>query len=211
MPITITFIIIAVTVLASLFAWQNQNLMENWVHHPQSVARNNEWWRLLTSGFLHADFMHLFFNMFSLYFFGGVVENQFMGVFGFTTGAILYVSLYLLAIIISDLPTYFKHKNDSRYYSLGASGGVAAIIFASIYFNPLTEMLIFPIPIPIKGYIFGALYLFYSYYLSTRSSGDGINHSAHFYGAAFGFVVSIILIPSQLLNFFQTIIQSITG
>ncbi|MFD1757198.1 rhomboid family intramembrane serine protease [Rufibacter sediminis] len=205
MPISITIILIALTVLVSLYAWQNQNLMENWVHHPQSVARNNEWWRLLTSGFLHADFMHLFFNMFSLYIFGGVVEQQFMGVFGFTTGAILYVLMYLVAIIVSDLPTFFKHKNDSRYYSLGASGGVAAIIFASIYFNPLTELIIFPIPIPIKGYIFGALYLGYSYYLSKRGN-DGINHSAHFYGAAFGLLVSILLFPGQIPTFIQQVI-----
>ncbi|KAA6433608.1 rhomboid family intramembrane serine protease [Rufibacter glacialis] len=202
---SITFIIIAVTVLVSLFAWRNQNLMENWVHHPQSVAQNNEWWRLLTSGFLHADFMHLFFNMFSLYIFGGVVEQQFMAVFGFGAGAAFYILLYLLAIVVSDLPTLFKHRNDSRYYSLGASGGVAAIIFASIYFNPLTELIIFPIPIPIKGYIFGGLYLFYSYYLSKKGN-DGINHSAHFYGAAFGFLVSLILVPGQISHFISDII-----
>ncbi|MFB9862996.1 rhomboid family intramembrane serine protease [Rufibacter immobilis] len=207
MILSITIILIAVTVLVSLFAWQNQNLMENWVHHPQSVARDKEWWRLLTSGFLHADFMHLFFNMFSFYVFGGVVEQVFLGTFGFPMGAIFYVLLYLAAIVVSDIPTLIKHKNDSRYYSLGASGGVAAIIFASIYFNPLTELIIFPIPIPIKGYIFGALYLGYSYYLSKRGN-DGINHSAHFYGAAFGFLVSVLLVPSQILGFFQAIVGS---
>ncbi|WP_240337167.1 rhomboid family intramembrane serine protease [Rufibacter psychrotolerans] len=205
MVISITIILIAITVLVSLYAWQNQNLMENWVHHPQSVVRDKEWWRLLTSGFLHADFMHLFFNMFSFYIFGGVVEQQFMAIYGFTTGAVIYVALYLVAIVVSDLPTMIKHKNDSRYYSLGASGGVAAIIFASIYFNPLTELIIFPIPIPIKGYIFGVLYLFYSYYLSKRGN-DGINHSAHFYGAAFGFVLSVILVPGQVQNFIQSIL-----
>ncbi|GAB2543489.1 rhomboid family intramembrane serine protease [Rufibacter soli] len=205
MVISITLIIIAVTVLVSLYAWQNQNLMEAWVHHPQSVAQDREWWRLLTSGFLHADFMHLFFNMFSLYIFGGVVEQIFLGIFGFPVGVVIYVLLYLVAIIVSDLPTYFKHKNDSRYYSLGASGGVAAIIFASIYFNPMTELIIFPIPIPIKGYIFGALYLAYSYYLSKKSH-DGINHSAHFYGAAFGLLVSVILVPGQIQNFFDQVL-----
>jgi membrane associated rhomboid family serine protease len=203
--LSITIIIIAVTVLVSVFAWRNENLMESWVHHPQSVARNNEWWRLLTSGFLHADFMHLFFNMFSLYIFGGAVENAFIQIYGFPAGAGLYVLLYLVAIIVSDLPTYFKHRNDSRYYSLGASGGVAAIIFASIYFNPLTELIIFPIPIPIKGYIFGGLYLMYSYYLSKKGN-DGINHSAHFYGAAFGFALSVLLVPGQMPNFIQLII-----
>ncbi|WP_242693236.1 rhomboid family intramembrane serine protease [Sabulibacter ruber] len=206
MVISITIILIAITVLISLYAWQNQNLMENWVHHPQSVVRSKEWWRLLTSGFLHADFMHLFFNMFSLYFFGGVVERQFMAIFGFTNGAIIFVLFYLAAIVVSDLPSMFKHKNDSRYYSLGASGGVAAIIFSSIYFNPLSELIIFPIPFPLKGYIFGVLYLFYSYYLSKRGN-DGINHSAHFYGAAFGFVLSIILVPGQIQNFIYSILQ----
>lgn len=205
MPISITLILIGITVLTSVYTWQNSNLMENWVHHPQSVAQG-QWWRLLTSGFLHADFMHLFFNMYAFYLFGSVVENMFVNVFGLGLGLALYVGLYLLAIVLSDLPTYFKHKNQGNYYSLGASGGVAAIIFASIYFNPLTELIIFPIPLPIKGYIFGLLYLGYSYYLSTKGT-DGINHSAHFYGAAFGLVASVALIPEHLPTFFALILQ----
>ncbi|MFC6996569.1 rhomboid family intramembrane serine protease [Rufibacter roseus] len=201
--LSITLLIIALTVIASIYAWQNSNLMENWVHHPQSVAQG-EWWRLLTSGFLHADFMHLFFNMYSLYLFGSVVENVFINVFDPFIGIGLYVGLYIAAIILSDLPTYFKHKNQSNYYSLGASGGVSAIIFASIYFNPNTELIIFPIPLPIKGYIFGALYLFYSYYMGKKGT-DGINHSAHFYGAAFGLLASVLLIPGHIPTFFSMI------
>lgn len=205
MDISITLILIGITVLTSVYAWQNSNLMENWVHHPQSVAQG-EWWRLITSGFLHADFMHLFFNMFAFYSFGQIVETTFIQIFGQTVGIGIYITLYLLAIILSDLPTYFKHKHQSNYYSLGASGGVAAIIFASIYFYPISEITIFPIPLPIKGYIFGVLYLAYSYYLSTRGA-DGVNHSAHFYGAAFGLVASIALIPEHIPSFFQMIFE----
>ncbi|WP_231862311.1 rhomboid family intramembrane serine protease [Rufibacter sp. DG15C] len=204
-PISITIILILITVGVSIYAWRNQNLMENWVHHPQSVAQHNEWWRLLTSGFLHADFGHLFFNMFSFYMFGGVVEQYFMAIFGSTLGIVLYLTLYLGAIVLSDLPTYFKHKNDRNYYSLGASGGVAAIIFSSIYFNPTSEMIIFPIPLPIKGYIFGALYLIYSYY-QARRAGDGINHSAHFYGALFGVVFTVGMVPEYFPRFLELII-----
>ncbi|AMM52784.1 protease [Rufibacter sp. DG15C] len=202
---SITIILILITVGVSIYAWRNQNLMENWVHHPQSVAQHNEWWRLLTSGFLHADFGHLFFNMFSFYMFGGVVEQYFMAIFGSTLGIVLYLTLYLGAIVLSDLPTYFKHKNDRNYYSLGASGGVAAIIFSSIYFNPTSEMIIFPIPLPIKGYIFGALYLIYSYY-QARRAGDGINHSAHFYGALFGVVFTVGMVPEYFPRFLELII-----
>lgn len=205
MPVSITLFLIIITVIASLYAWQNRNLMENWVNHPVSVMQGREWWRLLTSGLLHADFMHLFFNMFALYSFGQVVETIFLQVFGLGLGIALYLAIYIGAIIISDILTLFKHKNDSRYYSLGASGGVSAIVFASIYFNPLGELTIFiPIPITLKGYIFGAIYLMYSYYLSKKGN-DGINHSAHFYGAAFGFVISILLVPAQILGFIQAV------
>ncbi|QHL89428.1 rhomboid family intramembrane serine protease [Nibribacter ruber] len=203
---SITILLIIITVAISMYAWRNQNLMENWVHHPQSVAQHNEWWRLLTSGFLHADFGHLFFNMFSFYMFGRVVEQYFMAIFGPTMGIVLYLVLYLGAIILSDLPTYFKHRNDRGYYSLGASGGVAAIIFSSIYFNPQSELIIFPIPFHIKGYIFGALYLIYSYY-QARRAGDGINHSAHFYGALFGVVFTIGLVPEYFPRFLELILE----
>jgi membrane associated rhomboid family serine protease len=211
MPISITLLIIILTIGASIYAWQNKNLMESWVHHPMSVAQNNEYWRFLTSGFLHADFMHLFFNMFVLYSFGQVVEAVLLQVYGPGLGIAFYLLVYLGAIVASDLPTFFKHKRDQGYYSLGASGGVSAIVFASIYFNPLGELTIFPIPLPIKGYIFGAIYLFYSYYMSTRSNTDGINHSAHFFGAAYGFVIAIVLIPQILPGFFEQIFGSLFG
>lgn len=200
----VTIWLIIITVGVSLYAWQNQNLMQSWVLHPVTVRRNKEWWRLLTSGFLHADLGHLFFNMFSFYMFGGVVESYLNIFFGPTKGLLLFLLLYFGAIVLSDLPTYFKHNKDYRYYSLGASGGVAAIIFASIYFNPINKLLIFPIPLPIPGYIFGVLYLFYSYYQSQRGT-DGINHSAHFYGALFGFVVSVLLVPAHFPGFLAMI------
>lgn len=144
--------------------------------------------------------------MFAFYSFGQIVEGTLIQKYGQTTGVGIYVALYLLAIILSDLPTYFKHKHQNNYYSLGASGGVAAIIFASIYFYPISEIMIFPIPFGIKGYVFGGLYLGYSYYLSTKGT-DGINHSAHFYGAAIGLVASIALIPEHMSTFIALILQ----
>ncbi|WP_225986507.1 rhomboid family intramembrane serine protease [Rufibacter sp. LB8] len=210
MPISITLLLIILTVGASIYAWQNKNLMENWVHHPVSVAQNNEYWRFLTSGFLHADFMHLFFNMFVFYSFGQLVEGVLIQLYGPGLGIAFFLLLYLGAIIVSDIPTYFKHRQDHNYYSLGASGGVAAILFASIYFHPLGDMIIFPIPLPIKGYVFGFLYLAYSYYMGKKGT-DGVNHSAHFYGAAFGFVLAILLVPQILPGFFEQIKGSLFG
>ena len=107
---------------------------------------------------------------------------MFKEVFGPTTGLLYFLLLYLGGIVVSDIPTYLRHRNDPGYRSLGASGGVASVIFSAILFNPVAGLYIFPLPIAIPGFIFGFLYLAYSYYMSQRR-GDNINHDAHFYGA----------------------------
>ncbi|MBD2699797.1 rhomboid family intramembrane serine protease [Spirosoma sp. BT702] len=197
-----TVIIIAVTVIISLLAWNNYGLMDRWVMNPYMIAKKGQYYRLLTSGFLHADWAHLLFNMLSLYFFGGYIEQIFGMLFG--AAAPLYlIGFYLVGIIVSDIPTFLKHRNDSNYNSLGASGGVAAIVFAGILFQPLTKIcLYFTLCIP--GFIFGIVYLGYSYYESRRGSGT-INHDAHFYGALFGVLFMIIVYPPVLPGFFEQI------
>ncbi|GAB3891687.1 rhomboid family intramembrane serine protease [Spirosoma agri] len=200
---SVTLIIILVTVGISLWAWNDYSIMNRWIMNPYQVAKNGQYYRLLTSGFLHADWGHLIFNMISLYAFGALMEQVFGSLFG-ASGPLYYVGFYLIAIVVSDIPTFLKHRTDSGYNSLGASGGVSAIIFAAILISPLTKLYLFFIPIGIPGFIFGPLYLLYSYYESRRGMG-AINHDAHIYGALFGIAFIILVYPAVLPNFIEQI------
>lgn len=203
MDLSVTLILIIITVGISWYAWQNYDVMNRWVFQPYAVQRDNSWYRFLTSGFLHADFTHLFFNMFTFFFFGQAVEQTFSYLFGSTTGILIYLLIYLGGIIVSDIPTYLKHRNDPGYRALGASGGVASVVFSSILFYPTQDICLYAI-LCIPGFILGVLYLMYSYF-SRKRMGDNINHDAHFYGAVYGFVLSLILVPQALPNFFEQI------
>jgi len=161
-------------------------------------------WQLLTYGFMHVQTLHLFFNMFSLYFFGSSIETIFSGIFG-RAGNVYYVALYLLAIVVSDLPSYFKHRKQPRYNSLGASGGVAAVIFAFIVFAPLESICIY-VALCMPGIIFGVLYVAYSYYQGKRS-GSNINHDAHLYGAVFGILFCAVVYPSSIVLCYEQVAQ----
>jgi membrane associated rhomboid family serine protease len=203
---SVTLILIIVTAGISIYAWSNQDLMQKWIFHPYSVRKRHEYYRFVTSGFLHADWTHLLFNMFSFYMFAQVVEQVFIGIHGPEVGIALFLLVYLGGIVVSDIYTFLKEHKNFNYHSLGASGGVSAIIFSSILLNPLTKIIIFPIPVGIPGFIFGGLYLLYSYYQAKRM-GDNVNHDAHFYGAIFGFLVTFLLVPGAMGNFIQQIQQ----
>ncbi len=191
MPISITLIIIIVTSLISIGGFGNKRLIDDLIFYPPAITRQKQWYRFFTCGLIHADAGHLIFNMLALYLFGDAVENNFLTLFG-RKGRILYLLLYILALLFSLLPTFSKHRNDYYYRSLGASGAVSAVIFASILFNPLVGIGLFFIPIYIAGFIFGILYLVISQWLEKRGGGN-INHSAHIYGALFGIVFTIVV------------------
>jgi membrane associated rhomboid family serine protease len=199
---SITLILIILTSGISIYAWSHPDLLDKWIFHPFSIYKKNQWYRFITSGFLHADWTHLFFNMLSLYFFGEALERVFMGIFGFGMGVAAYLLIYLGGMVVADIATYIKHKKDYDYRALGASGAVSAAIFASILFNPLNSICLFAF-ICMPGFIFGFVYLIYSYYQAQRMSG--VNHSAHFYGAVFGFVVSLLLLPGAGLDFIKEV------
>lgn len=202
---SITLILIIVTVGISVYAWSNENLMHSWIFHPFYVNKKHQYYRFLTSGFLHADWMHLFFNMLTLYFFGEIVETVFVFHYGKEVGLLLYLFIYFGGMIVADIPSYFKHRKDYDYRALGASGAVSAIIFSSIIFSPTREICLYAF-ICMPGFIFGLLYLIYSYYQGKRM-GDNINHDAHLYGALFGFILTILIVPGSFGNFVQKIMQ----
>ncbi|MCU0467764.1 MAG: rhomboid family intramembrane serine protease [Arcicella sp.] len=194
---SLTFIFIGITVALSIYAWNNYSVMDKWIMNPYAVQRNGEYYRFLTSGFLHADYGHLFFNMLSLYFLGRNVEYYFAYLFGESLGGIYYAVLYLLGIVVANYPDYAKHKNNSSYNALGASGGVSAVVFSAILIAPTVTFLVYVIPVP--AFIYGVLYMYYSFYMSKRNM-DNIGHLAHLAGAIFGIAFTLILKPTLLLS-----------
>ncbi len=183
-----TLILIAITCAVSFTAMKNAKMIDALILWPPAISQKKEYFRLVSYGLIHADLMHLLFNMVTLYFFGEVIEvfyNAVLGPFGF---AIFYVG----GLVASILPTYFKHRDDSKYYSLGASGAVSGVLFAYILFAPWTTILVLFVPMP--AIIYAVLYVAYSIY-SERTGGDRINHSAHLWGAAYGVLVTLLLEP----------------
>lgn len=189
MSLSITLIIIIITALVSFSGFSNQKLIDDLIFYPPAITKHRQWYRFFTCGFIHADITHLLFNMLSLYMFGGILEKEFMEIFG-QPGKAYYLLMYILALFVCLLPTFGKHKNDYNYRSLGASGAVSAVVFASILLNPLNRVGIYFIFMP--GYIFAVLYLILSSYLERRGK-DNINHSAHIWGALFGVAFVIVL------------------
>lgn len=199
MILNTTTYILVLTIASSFYAWNKREIYRKWILNPYQVKHHREYWRFITSGFVHINYMHLFFNMFALFFFGQNVAHYFG-----PNGELLMLLLYLLGIIFSDIPTYLKYQNMPNYNSLGASGGVAAVVFSSIMFDPLNLIMIFPIPFGIPGFLLGTLYLIYSYYQGKRMA-DNINHDAHLFGALFGLVFTVVIRPGVVLNFVDEI------
>jgi len=195
---SLTLIIIIVTVIASMAAWKNSRLFSKWMMHPYTIHQNKQYYRLVTSGFVHGGYGHLAFNMITFYFFGSYVEKAFGLYFGIP-GDFYFLMLYLLGIVVADLPSYWKNRTNVNYSAIGASGGVSAVLFSSILLNPLNQICLY-IFICFPGFILGAVYLFYTYYKSNNLA-DNINHDAHLYGALFGMVFTAILRPRFLFDF----------
>lgn len=196
--ITLTISIILLTSLISFTAFSNQKVLDDLIFYPPAITNRNQWYRFITSGLIHADIMHLVFNMYSFYLFGDLVEKTFVQIFG-DSGKVIYIVLYVVSLIVCLLPTYFNNQNNYHYRSLGASGAVSAVIFAGIFLYPTMGMGIFPIPFHIPGFVFGPLYLILSAYLAKKGHGN-INHSAHIWGAIFG-IVFVIITTSFMTKF----------
>jgi membrane associated rhomboid family serine protease len=198
---TITVVILAITCIVSFTAFSNEKIMEDLIFYPPAVTNRNQWYRFITCGFIHADIMHLAFNMYSFYLFGRMVEEAFIQIFG-DKGKLLYILLYIIALIVCLLPTYLNNKENYHYRSLGASGAVSAVIFAGIFIFPTMKMGLFLIPVMVPGFVFGPIFLILSAYLAKRGHGN-INHSAHIWGGIFGIV--FLIVCSQFLSSYRPV------
>ena len=197
----ITYLLIAISVGFSFFAFSNQELFNKLKFNAVYIQRDNEWYRFVSYGLVHADWMHLLVNMWVLYSFGGLVESVF-GMLNEGSGKLLYLGLYLGGLILSTLFDFLKNKENISYNAVGASGAVSAIVFASILLYPQGEIYLMLIPIGIPAPFFGLIYLAYSAYMA-KNSNDNIGHSAHFWGSIFGLAYAVIFIPNVIENFMQ--------
>lgn len=156
---------------------------------PFRTVRENTWYELVTSGFLHANMGHLFVNMFTLYFFGPVMEQ--------VLGSGYFAGLYLTGLIVAGIPSLIKFKDDPTYATLGASGAVGSVLFAFIFLFPMEKIYLLLIPIPIPAFVFAVFYLMYSMYASKQERGK-INHEAHLAGALWGIFYLVVFVPDTI-------------
>jgi membrane associated rhomboid family serine protease len=202
----ITYYLIGVTALVSYIAFSNRQLMDKLQFNAAKVVHQKQYYRLLSHALLHASWTHLFVNMFVLFFFGVGVEQYFNFYFGRTGGA-YFLLLYAGGAIFSNLYALAKQKNNYYYNAIGASGAVAAVLFAFIFMNPWEKVYFFGI-IPIPGIIFAGLYLLYSYQMSKKEL-DNVAHDAHFLGALFGFIFPALIRPQLFGKFIDQLFGSL--
>ncbi|HET6225484.1 MAG TPA: rhomboid family intramembrane serine protease [Bacteroidia bacterium] len=198
----ITLIIVVITVGVSLYAMDNYSVKNRLMFNAYQIRHRKEWYRFFSSGLIHADYMHLGFNMLTLYGFGKNVEALYDYYFN-EKGILFFILLYVGGLAMSSLYSYEKHKNDIHYNALGASGAVSSVLFACILMMPTNEIYIF-FAIPMPAYIFGIIFLGVEYYLGKRGQSN-IGHDAHFWGAIFGIVFTLVLKPELGTLFFKQI------
>lgn len=196
----ILIVIIAVTILFSFKGFNDQAFFRKFEFHIGSI-RAGEQIRMITSGFLHGDMGHLFFNMFTLYMFAPVVINYF--------GSASFVLIYMASLVFGSLLTLLMHKNEYSYRAIGASGAVVGILYSAILIDPTMNLYLFFIPIPIPAYLFGIGYLLYSIY-GMKAKNDNIGHTAHFGGAIGGYLITLLKEPTMIVdNTFMVVLLAI--
>jgi len=190
-------IIFLFTIITSIYTFSNPELYGRFMLHPYAIYRKRGVYTVLTSGLIHKDWGHLLFNMITFYYFGFGLEQILATLSPY--GHLQFAGIYILALVLSDIPTILQQKNNPNYYSLGASGAICAVLFSFILFNPKMTLGIFMI-IPMPAYLFAVLYIAYSIWASKRAN-DGINHDAHLFGALAGVLLTILLYPWVIQHF----------
>jgi membrane associated rhomboid family serine protease len=192
MTFNILLIIILITIGISLQAFNNRGMLERMMYIPYDCKHNRNFKRIFSHMLIHADWAHLLFNMFSLYFLGDFLIKSLIIQYGSIGGQTHFFLIYILGGIFATFIPYIRNQNNPSYRSLGASGAVSAVIFGAIIWSPGMELQMIFIPIPIPGYIFGPLYLLYEFY-ADKKGGSGIAHDAHIGGAIFGILYVLII------------------
>lgn len=201
----VTITIIIGCVIFSIMAFNNPAVFDKYMFSAYAIKHHRQRYRFLSHAFIHADFAHLILNMFVLYMVGSQVELGYRLLFG-KLSTLFYILLYTGAIYGASVFEYFKYKDNPTYSSVGASGAVNAVLFSFILLYPNNNIRILFIPWGIPGWIFGLLFLAYSFYMNKRNT-DNIGHGAHAWGAIFGFLFTAALGYKQhlLIDFINNI------
>lgn len=197
-------IIIAITVLVSLLSFNDKSIMYRLWFNAYQVNHRKQYYRFFTHGLVHADWMHLLVNMFVLWSFGTALQNDFAYHLG-VNGSFNFLMLYVTAIPLASVYSFYKHKNDPNYNALGASGAVSAVLFASVFFDPWNLLLLFGI-VPVPGILFAVGYLYYTIKMAQKGT-DNIGHDAHLWGAVYGFIFPILIEPKAITIFFDKLLS----
>jgi membrane associated rhomboid family serine protease len=185
--VSVALLIFVVTIAASLAGlYGNRQIIDRSLFRPYEFLRKKQYASVISSGFVHADLPHLIFNMMTFYFFAFPLEKQ--------IGSVRFAALYFLGLVVSDVGTFLKHRDDPQYASLGASGAISAVLFAAIVYFPWMELFIIPIPLPIPAPLFAVAYVGYSWW-SARQARGRVNHDAHLGGALFGLLFVLLTDP----------------
>ena len=184
-----TTLLIIVTGVWSFLGFRNPSIEEKYIFHPGSILVGKEYYRLVTSGFLHADWNHLIFNMLSLYFFGPSVE--------FALGTGKFLAIYFGSVIGGNLLSLYVHRHH-HYFAYGASGGVCGMIFAHILLFPGSDIRMFYLPIGIPGWLYAIGFMVYSFYGMEENNRGGIGHDAHLGGSIVGLLIAAGLDPESV-------------
>lgn len=204
-----TYMLIAITAVISIICFNKREIFSKLQFNAYQIFHKKQYYRMLSHGFVHANWGHLFVNMLVLFFFGSSAEKilqelALAELLKYPT--LTYLILYLVGIIFASSISLVRHKEDPWYNSIGASGAVAAVMFFTVFFRPLEKLYLYGV-LGIPGILFAILYLVYAQYMSRRG-GDNINHDAHFLGAIFGFVFPLF-IDLNLIKYFISQLSSV--
>jgi len=184
-------VLIVVNIIFSYRGLKNQAFFDGYKFEVDSILAKKDYKRLITSGFLHVSWTHLIFNMLSLYFFSGAVEAV-LGDFGF-------LLVYFASLLGGELLSLFIHRNHGDYSSVGSSGAIGGVMFASIAIFPNLSIGLFPFPISIPGWLYGLAYMLISIY-AVKSRRENVGHDAHLGGSLIGMLVAILMHPISLVE-----------
>lgn len=202
----ISFIIIIATLAISIPAFKRSDIFYKYDFNPYYIVNNKEQIRFISHAFLHADGWHLGINMFVLFMFGGATESYFAAYAG-SKGTLYFLLLYLGGILFSALPSYRKHQHNPNYHSVGASGAVSAVVFSSVIFSPGTELCLYGLPfLCFPGIVWAIVYIIYSY-KKGQQANDHINHDAHLWGAIYGVVFTLLILPETIPAFISQVMD----